>query len=218
MIVADARCIRRNPTILDIGCGEGLDGDIPLQRSVAAEAGRFIGIEPDPAIALGEYFTEIHRCRFEQAPIGARSIDLAYAVMVLEHISEPELFWNKLYEVLMEGGVFWALTIDARHIFARLSLWAERLRIKKYYLDLVLGVSAKSERYKNYPTYYLSNTPKRICQFTQRFRSSEFINFSRVGQVSPYLPMPLRRFADVLENRAIRMGRPGNLLATRVVK
>ena len=37
---------------------------VRFQRSVAEAAGRFIGIEPDPAVVLGDYFTEAHRCRF----------------------------------------------------------------------------------------------------------------------------------------------------------
>ena len=33
------------------------------------------------------------------------------------------------------GGVFWGLTIDARHLFSRLSLYADRLGVKKFYLE-----------------------------------------------------------------------------------
>ncbi|MGP0065157.1 MAG: class I SAM-dependent methyltransferase [Isosphaeraceae bacterium] len=218
LILADARRLGPDPRILDIGCGGGLDGDVPLQRSVAEAAGRFIGIEPDPAVVLGDYFTEAHRCRFEDAPLVAGSIDLAYAVMVLEHLPRPEVFWGKLFEILPDGGVFWGLTVDARHPFAWFSLWADRLRIKNFYMDLVLGRAAESGRYKNYPTYYRTNAPAQIGRLTQAFRSAEFINFSGVGQWSSYLPGPLRSLADGIDAHAIRKGRPGTLLAVRVVK
>jgi SAM-dependent methyltransferase len=218
MILADARNFGPGPTILDIGCGEGLDGDVPLQRSVALAAGRFIGIEPDPTVTLGDHFTETHRCLFEEAPLTAGSVDLAYAAMVLEHLPRPQAFWDKLFEVLADGGVFWGLTVDGRHLFSRLSLWAERLGIKNLYMNLVLGRSAESARYKNYPTYYRTNTPAQIGRFTEAFRSSGFINFSRVGQWSPYLPRPLRWLADGSDERSIRKQRPGTLLAVRVVK
>src|SRR5437879_2102048 len=65
MILAEARRLGPRPTVLDIGCGDGFDGDVPLQRSIARASGRFIGIEPDPTVSLGDYFTEAHRCLFE---------------------------------------------------------------------------------------------------------------------------------------------------------
>ena len=126
--------------------------------------------------------------------------------MVLEHLPSPQLFWDKLHEVLTDGGVFWGLTVDARHLFSRLSLWSGRLRIKNSYLDFVLGRTEQEARYKNYPTYYRSNTPREIAQLANAFRSCECINFSRVGQWSPYLPKRLRRFADEIDRRSIRKG------------
>jgi 2-polyprenyl-3-methyl-5-hydroxy-6-metoxy-1,4-benzoquinol methylase len=122
MVMADARRQGPNPTILDIGCGEGLDGDIPLQRSLAAIAGRFIGIEPDPAVSLGDHFTESHCCLLENSPLETGSVDVAYTVMVLEHLPHPQAFWDKLHQVLGDGGVFWGMTVDARHLFCQLSL------------------------------------------------------------------------------------------------
>ncbi|HKI20887.1 MAG TPA: class I SAM-dependent methyltransferase [Isosphaeraceae bacterium] len=218
MLLGDVAAIGGKPTILDIGCGEGLDGSVELQRSIAEAAGRFIGIEPDPAVVLGDHFTETLRCCFEQAPLTPGSIDLAYAVMVLEHLPQPQVFWDKLFEVLVPGGIFWGLTVDARHIFSRFSLWADRLRIKNLYMDFVLGRAADSGRYRNYPTYYRTNTPVEILGFARSFRSAEFINFSRVGQWSPYLPRSLRGIARGIDARSIRKQQPGTLLAVRVVK
>src|SRR5215467_5012981 len=78
MILADARRLRPKPTILDIGCGAGFDGSVPLQRSIAEQAGCYVGVEPDPEILLGDYFTETHRCCFEKAPLAVGSVDVAY--------------------------------------------------------------------------------------------------------------------------------------------
>jgi SAM-dependent methyltransferase len=218
MILADAQRLGPRPTILDIGCGDGLDGNLKLQASIADAAGRFIGIEPDPEVTLGDHFTETHRCLFEEAPLAPGSIDLAYAVMVLEHIPRPQVFWDRMFDALSVGGVFWGLTVDARHLFARLSLWADRLKIKNLYMDLMFGRVADSGRYRNYPTYYRTNTPDQIRRLTRSFRSSEFINFARVGQWSSCLPRPLRRIADAWDERSIRKQRAGTLLAVRVVK
>jgi SAM-dependent methyltransferase len=218
MILGDVRRLGPKPTILDIGCGGGFDGDVPLQRSMAGMAGCFIGAEPDPEIQLGDFFTETHRCFFEQAPLAMGSVDIAYAVMVLEHLARPQAFWDKLYEVLADDGVFWGMTVDARHLFSRLSLWAGRLRIKDLYLDHVLGRNPDNGWYKNYPTYYRTNTPRQIARLAQSFRSFECINFSAVGQWSPYLPTWLRNLADRMDRHGIRKGWPGTLLIVRAVK
>ena len=209
MILADARRLSPTPTILDIGCGRGFDGDVRLQRSIADVAGCFIGVEPDPEILLGDYFTETHRCFFEHAPLAARSVDVAYAVMVLEHLPRPQVFWDKLHDVLTDNGVFWGMTVDARHLFARLSLWMDWLRIKDFYLDHLLGRDLGVGRYRNYPTYYRTNRPRKIAQLAQSFRSCECINFSREGQWSPYLPGCLRAVADRMDRAPSGKRGPG---------
>jgi SAM-dependent methyltransferase len=218
MLLAEVARLGARPTILDIGCGDGLDGEPGFQRSVADVAGCFVGIEPDPTILLGNYFTKAYRCSFEEAPLDPASVELAYSVMVLEHLRRPQVFWDKLFEVLIEGGVFWGMTVDARHPFSRFSMWADRLRIKNVYIKSVLGRDSESGNYKNYPTYYRTNTPSQIAELAKAFRSVECINFSRVGQWSPYLPRPLRKLADAYDERSLRKGRPGALLAVRVVK
>jgi SAM-dependent methyltransferase len=217
LVLEDARRLGKGLTFLDIGCGRGFDGDVPLQQAVARAAGRYIGIEPDVTVAPGAYFTEVHRCLFEDAPLPPNSADVAFAIMVLEHLERPERFWDRLWAVLREGGVFWALTVDARHWFCQASRWADRLRIKDYYLNALFGTRGV-ERYENYPVHYRTNTPRQIRRYAARFQACQFLNFSRVGQCSYYLPRSLQPLMDALERRAIRRGKPGTLLAVRAVK
>jgi len=217
MIAEDARRLGKFPTILDIGCGHGFDGSASLQRSLAELAGHCIGVEPDPYVPLADDFHETHRTVFEQAPIRPGSVDLAFSVMVLEHLPAPQAFWDKLWESLHEGGVFWAMTVDGRHPFARVSRWADRLRLKTLYLNLLYGARG-SERYEDYPVYYRTNTPEQVRRFATQFRSVDLINFSRIGQWSPYLPKALRPLADQWDRRTIRQGGPGTLLLIRAEK
>jgi SAM-dependent methyltransferase len=217
LILEDVARCDAAPAILDIGCGQGVDGDRAIQATIAARAGRFIGVEPDPAIALGTYFTEVHHCLFEQAPIPAGSIEIAYCVMVLEHLPTPETFWNKLHDVLADGGVFWALTVDARHPFCGSSRWLEQLRLKDLYLNLVFGRRG-IDRHENYPTYYRSNTPEQLEGLTRSFSQREIIELHHPSLWSSAYPRVLRPFIDALERRRIRQGRPGINLILRVVK
>jgi SAM-dependent methyltransferase len=217
MILDDARPAGNGLTFLDIGCGRGFDGDVPLQQSIARVAGTFIGIEPDAGVQPGPYFSHVHACLFEDAPLAPASVDVAYAIMVLEHLAEPERFWNKLWDVLKEGGVFWGLTVDSRHWFCRYSRWFDRLQIKDLYLRFLLGRRGE-ERYENYPVYYRSNSPEQIEPHVRRFRGRAFHNFARVGQCNGYFPRLVRPLVTAHDRRALHRNRPGTLLAVRVQK
>jgi SAM-dependent methyltransferase len=217
MILADAARFEGQPTILDIGCGHGFDGNVALQQEVADAAGQFIGIEPDPTIQPGDYFHRIHTNYFEDAPLESNSIDLAYAVMVLEHLKRPQLFWDKLRDVLRPGGIFWGLTVDRRHWFCALSKSLDQLRLKELYLNLLLGKRGE-KRYENYPVYYRNNAPTDIAKMTSSFTRQDCWNFSREGQCAAYFPHLFVPWIAWLDRRAIRTNRPGTLLAIRVQK
>jgi len=220
MMLDDAKNLERQGrklTFMDIGCGRGFDNDALLQRSIAQSSECYIGIEPDTTIDLESTFSLTHRCFFEDAAIDPESVDLAFAVMVLEHFSNPQIFWDKIHNVLKKGGVFWGFTVDARHWFVIASLLTEKLGIKEWYLDRLLGERGK-ERYESYSVYYRSNTPKQIKKLTSAFSSSVVLNFHRVGQMDYYLPKKLRCFGRYLDHIAVRFGFPGCIMAVRVEK
>jgi SAM-dependent methyltransferase len=217
LILEDAGRRGDGLTFLDIGCGRGFGGDLGLQQSLARAAGHYVGIEPDPEMNPGPHISERHCCFFEDAPLGAGSVDVAFANMVLEHLAEPGRFWDKLYDVLRDGGVFWGLTMDARHWFCLASRWAERLKVKDLYLTALRGQRGAA-RYENYPVFYRSNSPEQIARYTGRFRSCECLNLGRIGQCDYYVPRLLRPLTNWLDRRALRRGRPGTVLAVRVEK
>jgi len=216
MILTDVQRWGFPPTLLDIGCGRGFDDSHRLQASLAIHAGRYIGVEP-ATVSLQGYFDEVHRCHLEEAPIAPESIDLAFAVMVLEHLREPQSFFDKLHTVLAAGGIFWGFTMDARHWFCTASLAAKRFGIKTAYLNLVWGRSGQ-DRYENHPAYYRANTPDRIRFLAHAFHEVRCLNFAREGQLDPYLPRPLRLLGRLLDRRAMARHRPGPILAVRLEK
>src|SRR5262249_32690841 len=140
-----------------------------------------------------------------------------FAVMVLEHLPSPRRFWRKLHDVLRPGGVFWGFTMDRRHWFCQASLWADRLQVKELYLNRLAGKRGV-DRYENYPVYYRSNSPLQVASQVRAFSSCDLVNFSKIGQLRSYYPPWLRPVGDLMDRRAIRRGRPGTLLAIRVVK
>lgn len=220
MILADVMKLEKKKgklSLLDIGCGRGFDNDAALQRSLSQVSGEYIGVEPNSEIELGNIFSRTFRCLFEDAEIEPDSIDIAFAVMVLEHFEKPQLFWDKVHRVLKDGGVFWGFTVDARHWFVFASLVAERLHIKDWYLDRLHGKRGE-DRYENYGVFYKSNAPHQIEGLTTSFRSRIVLNFNRVGQMDYYFPEKLRWIGRSFDRAAISLGRPGSIMAVRVQK
>src|SRR5262245_57296312 len=80
-ILADAAEMGGPLVFVDIGCGRGFDTDVPLQKSLARAAGRYIGVEPDPAVTPGDHVQDVRRCLFEQADIAPGFVHIAFAVM-----------------------------------------------------------------------------------------------------------------------------------------
>jgi SAM-dependent methyltransferase len=217
LILADAARLGERLTFLDVGCGKGFDTDVPLQQSLVRSAGNYVGIEPDRSIELGDSIKDVRRCFFEEADLPGASVHVAFAIMVLEHLADPQPFWDKLYDVLVPGGVFWAMTVDARHWFCRASIWLEHLKLKEWYLSWLMGTRG-SERYENYPVYYRCNTPEQVARRAKAFSSVQTLNLSRMGQADELFPRFLRPLSRRLEARAIRRGRPGTLLLVRAGK
>ena len=180
MIRTDAQRFQGLAAIVDIGCGHGFDLETRFQVELSRQCSCYIGIEPDPNAVVSSCFHEVHRCCFEDAALASGTVDIAYAVMVLEHVRDPQRFWNRLWDVLRPGGVFWGFTVDARHYYAILSSWAERLRLKDTYFRY-LHSRLKREEYKHYPTSYAANSPRQISRFAASFRRKEFVSLVARG-------------------------------------
>ncbi len=207
----------KGATVLDIGCGHGFDGDGDLQRSLAEQANRFIGIEPDMEIPSPVYFTEVHPCTFEEAPLEPDSVHVAYSAFVLEHVEQPALFWRKLHGCLVPGGVFWGFTVDARHLFSVVSLAAGKLKLKDAYLDWLRGRRG-ADRYENYKTFYRANTPGQIRRHTRAFRRADYLSVHRVGQLNYYFPRTLWPALHWVERLFMWLRLPGSILVVRLEK
>ena len=204
-------------TVLDIGCGRGFDGDAVAQRAIASRTSQFIGIEPDTKTVCQSVFSTLHRCTFEEAPVDRNSIHVAYSLFVLEHIETPWLFWEKLYDCLVPGGVFWGFTVDARHPFAFASTLLAVLRVKDVYLNWLHGERG-ADRYENFPTFYRANTRRQIHHCTSCFSQEDFLSLHRVGQLDNYFPRWARHLVHLAERMTIALHLPGSILALRLMK
>lgn len=215
LVLADAEQMTGSLTFLDIGCGRGFDDDPNTSLRLATACSRFEGIEPDTDMQISVPYHEIHRCSLNEAPIQPHSIDIAWSVMVLEHVAEPAAFWKKVHCVLRPGGVFWAFTIDSRHFFTSVVSGMDRVGIKQWYLRRMNNGNQSGSHYEHYPTWYLSNSPRSIARYAHDFTRCDFLNFRRVGQVDAYMPRAARQIVRLFERFRFALRRPGVLLAVR---
>lgn len=205
-------------TLLDIGCGRGFDLEQGIQRELADGVAQYIGVEPDAEIPVNSFIAPVYRSLFEDAPIEPDSVDIAFAVMVLEHLPEPQRFWDQLHRVLKPGGIFWGFTVNGDHPFARISSTAGKLGIKDAYLDWVKGRGPEN-RHENYPTFYRANTETALREQTKAFSSLIVLDFKRPRELEWYLPKPLQGLAGAYDTVAGVTGlTAGAVLAVRVRK
>lgn len=196
----------RRPTVLDIGCGLGFDTEVRYQQALSTQAGRFIGIEPDPAIEPPKFFSEVYQTTLEEAPIAPGSVDVAYAVMVLEHVADPAAFWSRLHEILAPGGVFVAFSVNGAHWFAPIARFMSIIKLKSKYLDLLRGKRGTgSERYDDYPVYYRTNTARQIRRHARQFRAIRVDLFGATGNVASYAPSRLQPAVRAVDSLAYRL-------------
>lgn len=217
MVIDDLRELGPRCTVVDIGCGAGFDDSREIQRRIAAHAGTYIGVEPDVTMAVGPHFSTVHRCAFEAAPIPPASVDLAFCVMVTEHIDKPADFMARLADVLRDGGVFWAFTIDLRHWSAWSSLLMEKSGAKDAYLDLLHGRRG-IDRYCNYPVQYRLNTPRQVRKYASGLLNAEFLSLTRIGAEDGNVPRWLRPLNHFVDHVLQFVGAPGSNLAYRLTR
>jgi SAM-dependent methyltransferase len=216
MVLHDVKACGPSASVLDIGCGRGFDDEPRLQEEISSCSARYIGIEPDVSILAPPACDEYHACQLEDARIAAQSIDVAFAVFVIEHIEEPARFFAAAHSILRPGGVFWGFTVDARSAYAKVSSAVQALTIKDRYLNFLFG--ARERRHKNYPTYYAANTPARVATVANKFARVEAISLHHVGILDPVLPKLVCPLFRALDCATLTYGWPGANLAIRLVK
>ena len=218
MIWRDIRAQSPNSlTLLDIGCGAGFDDEERFQHEFADACKRMIGVEPDPAVPVAKCFDDVHRTLLEDARLPDESVDVAWSVMVLEHVAQPEKFFAEVHRVLRPGGVFWAFTVDSRHYFVKLTRLLSLLRLKELYLQRLHGEGG-TEPFRHYPTVYRCNSPATVRRVAKSFTRMEFGNLMRVGQLDYYLPAAVRPVFHGIDRMLVAGGRPGALLTIRLTK
>jgi SAM-dependent methyltransferase len=217
MVASDLNRFGPACTVVDVGCGGGFDDSKALQRRLVQRSGHAIGVEPDPDTEVADCFHQVHRTILEEAPISPASVHVAYAVMVAEHVAEPDRFMAKVADILVDGGVFWSFTVDLRHWASWASVCLDKVAVKNFYLDRLHGKRGE-DRYSNFPVHYKLNTPAAARRHAPGNLYVEPMNFFRMGAEDFNLPRILRPVNHLVDRLLGAVGAPGSNLVVRATR
>jgi SAM-dependent methyltransferase len=185
-------CLKDDPRlrgrVLDIGCGEWptillLEELFPLYQL----AGDLDGIDPFPAAKNHPWLTNAWVGEFGAAsPCPPEAYDCAFAINVVEHVSDPAPFFAGVMRVLRPGGVFIATTPSSTHPFAWCVRAIENLKLKR-------AASGDGEHANAYPAYYRANSVAAVTRYAREagFSRVTFFNHPAVNW-RQYMPGPTK--------------------------
>jgi len=188
-----------NPTILDVGCGQGIALSQQPQFEIGKRAGTYWGIEPDKGITSASCFNRVWQTSLEEADIPEASVDLAYSQMVLEHVSDPNAFLSKIAKTLKPNGVFLSLTVNAKSTFARISSICHKLKLQ----DLVLTIARGKQLVEDYhyPAVYRMCSEDALRNLTDEMGMSQLdITLLEADEWLVYFPKGTRWAGHLLTN------------------
>lgn len=218
IILNELSAFKKPTTVVEIGCGVGFDADLPLQRKLASHIDQFIGVEPDTSVKPQDIYTSLFRTYLEDAEIPDSSVDIAFSIMVMEHVENPESFMESVLRILKPGGVYWGFTVHKHHWFTSVAHLFSKAGLKTFYLQAVHGKNNESDLYIDYPTTYLLNTPEAIEKLVPDVSNFESWGWGRSQTAGMYAPGLVTPLVDAFENRRISRGGHRTGLAVRIVK
>ena len=139
-------------TVLDIGCGTGIGRDAGVLQDIRDHTERLWGVEPDDTVPQSPLLDRLEHATMEAADLPARSVDLSYSSLVMEHVEDPAGVFLAGHRVMRPGGTHDFVTITGRHYFGRATRLLHWLGVDEHVLRLVKS-SEKVDAY-HYPFRY----------------------------------------------------------------
>lgn len=159
--------------VLDIGCGRGrcAEDAVAIRRNLRTLKGkcrRVIGIDVDPAARANPCVDEFRLIQMADGPwpVEASSIDLAVSASVLEHVKNPERFFDECGRVVRPGGYLCLRTTNALSY----SGLAARLVPNRFHAAVIRRLHERPRREEDvFPTLYRCNTVFKIRRMLCRY-------------------------------------------------
>ena len=188
--------------VLDIGCGRGgfSDRSARIHRNLRQFKGRVrqvIGIDVDPAGEENPLLDTFRLIDGPRWPVESASVQVAYSDWTVEHIDDPDTFFEECYRVLSPGGYLCVRTTNRLSYVGILStLIPNRLH------DKTLKVAQPSRQTRDvFPTVYRANTVRQLRGALERAgfehcvyghdAEPSYLHFSRVAYLMGMLHQKL---------------------------
>jgi SAM-dependent methyltransferase len=122
------RCIGKG-RMLSVGCGDGLELAVALERGWAAEG---FDVDPKATSAISEQLgIEVRHGDFRKVAYPPNSFDCVYLHQVLEHPKNARDYLTKIHEILRPGGILFVASPNIGSFVNRLKSVSGRLHLKK---------------------------------------------------------------------------------------
>jgi SAM-dependent methyltransferase len=201
--------------VLNVGGGCNASGRFPAVRR---RASRLVSVDPHASVHKDSDADEHYQQRLEElAADHAGQFDVAFAVYVLEHVTDPVGFTRAAARVLRPGGTFLAITPSLWHYFG-LTTWAtSRLGVDEWLLPRLRDPARVSDYH--FRTEYRLNSIRAVSHHLDRvgFQHAEFRMWDLPRLYQPYLPGPVKGLAPAWSRAAYSLGRP-NLMGHLTVR
>ncbi len=161
--------LRPEHTALDLGCGRGIDEATPLMSSLKTLKGKcrhVIGADVDPVAASNPRIDEFRLIDGPRWPVESDSIDLIMCRYVVEHVENPDAFFEECRRVLRIGGQLGLITSNLHSYFGL----AVRLIPNKWHSRAVTFAHPTTSREAEdvFPTYHRCNSVGRLGRLLRR--------------------------------------------------
>ncbi|RPI78217.1 MAG: class I SAM-dependent methyltransferase [Chloroflexi bacterium] len=144
---------------VDYGCGRGafLEDPVPFRRklrNLKGKAYRVIGLDVDPAGEMNRSIDEFHLLDGNRWPLQDSCADLCVCDSVLEHLPDPQTFFNEAARVLKPGGF---LCIRTPNLWSYVAL-VSRVVPNRSHVHVLEHVKEKTQSRDIFPTHYRCNS------------------------------------------------------------
>jgi SAM-dependent methyltransferase len=155
--------IKPHMVLLDVGCGNAeprRQEKINYRKKLTSYKGkvkRAIGIDVDEGARENPFLDEF-RLITGNWPIESESVDICLCESVLEHVNNPEHFFDEFHRVLKKDGY---LCIHTPNLFNYVSIISHIIP-SNYHANLLYQVQSGRRQDDIFPTYYKCNTIRKL--------------------------------------------------------
>jgi len=219
-------------SLLEIGAGDGDDVYFDLIRPLV---GNVVAVDPDGGgvkhsgldtwlqMSIEEFSQEFTRRRAVPVPDGNGSVppeptaewqadpfDLALAVYVVEHVSEPAPFFSAIRACLRPGGSLFVITPNLWHYFGVMAKAAMALGLEDRLLGFLRAAQGGHEHAAHFSVAYRANSVRALRRLGAQtgYSALEVRHLENPALFETYFPGRSVAFPRAYSRVVHRVGRP----------